>query len=110
MSRLKDGEHALKRALDKRQNQNRAKNVVLLMGDGMGIQSLTTGRILRGQKQGKSGEDYRTAMERFDNVGLSKTYNIDFQIPDSAATATARASNEFYSCSVLHRSKKQVAK
>ena len=59
------------------------------MGDGMGMASLTTGRILRGQKMGDSGESYRTRMEQLDTVGLSKTYNIDFQIPDSAATATA---------------------
>ena len=67
----------------------RAKNVILMMGDGMGMASLTTGRILRGQKNGANGESYRTRMERLDTVGLSKTYNIDFQIPDSAATATA---------------------
>ena len=59
------------------------------MGDGMGMPSLTTGRILRGQKEGMNGESYKSRMEQFENVGLSKTYNIDFQIPDSAATATA---------------------
>jgi len=31
----------------------------------------------------------QTAMEKLDYGGLAKTYTIDFQIADSAATATA---------------------
>ena len=59
------------------------------MGDGMGFPSVTAGRIQRGQRNGQSGESFRTAMEQLSYAGMSKTYNINYQIPDSAATATA---------------------
>ena len=54
-----------------------------------GLPTVTAGRILRGQSIGKNGESFKTAMESLDYSGLSKTYTVDFQIPDSAATATA---------------------
>ena len=59
------------------------------MGDGMGFPTVTAGRIQRGQREGQSGESYRTAMEQLSYAAMSKTYNINYQIPDSAATATA---------------------
>ena len=62
---------------------------MLFMGDGMGFPSVTAGRIQRGQRNGQSGESFRTAMEQLSYAGMSKTYNINYQIPDSAATATA---------------------
>ena len=42
----------------------KAKNVIIFLGDGMGLPSVTAGRILRGQKEGHNGESYKTAMER----------------------------------------------
>ena len=38
----------------------------------MGIASVTTGRILKGQEQNKSGEEVSLAMDQFDHVGFSK--------------------------------------
>ena len=35
------------------------------------------------------GEENILSWEEFDNVALSKTYNVDSQVPDSAGTATA---------------------
>ncbi|XP_051873983.1 intestinal-type alkaline phosphatase 1-like [Pristis pectinata] len=55
----------------------------------MGIPTVTAARILKGQLQGKSGEETVLAMESFPHLGLSKTYNVDHQVPDSAGTATA---------------------
>ncbi|MEL6257558.1 MAG: alkaline phosphatase [Pseudomonadota bacterium] len=66
-----------------------AKNVILFIGDGMGVSTITAGRIYAGQKRGLDGESYKLAMETLPWGGLSKTYSHDFQTADSAATATA---------------------
>ena len=75
--------------LAKQLNRNVAKNVILFLGDGMGVSTVTAGRIRKGQMQGRNGEEEVTHMESFPHVGLSRTYNIDAQTPDSAGTATA---------------------
>lgn len=79
----------LQTTLDRKLNTNVAKNIILFLGDGMSITTITASRILKGQLQNRSGEDTVMAMDTFPNVGLLKTYSVDFQIPDSAATATA---------------------
>ncbi|MEO0982617.1 MAG: alkaline phosphatase [Pseudomonadota bacterium] len=66
-----------------------AKNVILFVGDGMGVSTITAGRIYAGQKRGLDGESYRLAMETLPWSALSKTYAHDAQVSDSAATATA---------------------
>lgn len=71
-----------------------AKNVILFIGDGMGVSTVTAARIFDGQSQGKSGEDHVLPFERFDHVALVKTYNTNQQVPDSAGTATAMLSGE----------------
>ncbi|XP_019625110.1 PREDICTED: uncharacterized protein LOC109470587 [Branchiostoma belcheri] len=70
-------------------NTNVAKNVVLFLGDGMGVSTVTTARILKGQKAGNPGEEAVLAMDSLPYTAMSKTYNIDAQVPDSAGTATA---------------------
>lgn len=70
-------------------NNRKAKNVILFVGDGMGISTLTAARILEGQMNGKPGEETRLAFENFPNVALSKTYSWDQQTSDSAPTMTA---------------------
>ncbi|MGH0030492.1 MAG: alkaline phosphatase [Myxococcota bacterium] len=67
----------------------RAKNVVLFVGDGMGVSTVTAARILEGQLRGESGEENLLAFERLPHVALSKTYNTNQQVPDSAGTMTA---------------------
>lgn len=67
----------------------RAKNVIVFIGDGMGVSTITAMRIYAGQKRGQSGEEYVLPFENFDNVALVKTYNTNAQVPDSAGTATA---------------------
>ena len=94
--------------LTRKENHRQAKNIILFLGDGMGVSTITAGRIRKGQINGQLGEDFQTEMEQFSHVGLVKTfviihisfinitndillfrYNIDYQTPDSAATATA---------------------
>ncbi|XP_005805943.1 alkaline phosphatase-like [Xiphophorus maculatus] len=79
----------LQSVLDRKLNTNVAKNVILFLGDGMGITTYTAARILKGQLQDQTGEETVMTMDTFPHVGLAKTYSVDFQIPDSAATATA---------------------
>ncbi len=66
-----------------------ARNVILLIGDGMGVSTVTAARILAGQLAGGSGEENLLSFERFPHVALAKTYNTDMQVPDSAGTMSA---------------------
>lgn len=67
----------------------RAKNVILFIGDGMGISTITAARIYEAQKRGETGEENSLSFEKFEHVALVKTYNTNAQVPDSAGTATA---------------------
>ncbi|XP_057181990.1 intestinal-type alkaline phosphatase [Triplophysa rosa] len=83
------GKEALHSALNMKPNMHRAKNLILFLGDGMGISTVTAARIMKGQMKGETGEETSLAMDMFPHLALSKTYNVDQQMPDSAATATA---------------------
>jgi len=70
-------------------NKNVAKNVILFVGGGMNMPTVTSGRILKGHQNGKLGADEDLVMDLFPHSGLSKTYSVDHQTADTAATATA---------------------
>ena len=72
-------------------NKN-AKNVILFVGDGMGVSTVTAARILEGQLKGMQGEENNLSFDLFPFTGLAKTYNVDAQTPDSAGTMTAMMS------------------
>ncbi len=72
--------------------KGKAKNVILFVGDGMGVSTVTAARILAGQKMGKLGEEHQLSFDQFPFAGLAKTYNVDAQTPDSAGTMTAMMS------------------
>ena len=72
-----------------RNHQGAAKNVILFVGDGMGISTITAARILDGQNKGMLGEENVLSFEGMPFTGLAKTYNVDAQTPDSAGTMTA---------------------
>jgi alkaline phosphatase len=55
------------------------KNIILLIGDGMGLTQISAGLYSKG----------RLALERFFKIGFIKTYSSDDLITDSAAGATA---------------------
>lgn len=59
--------------LRRQENKRIAKNVVFFLGDGMGISTMTAGRIRKGQMLGQLGEDFITEMEQFSHLGLVKT-------------------------------------
>ena len=70
------------------------ESVVLFLGDGMGVSTVTAARIFAGQQKGLQGEEYSLAFEDFDNLALVKTYNTDAQVPDSAGTISAILTGE----------------
>ncbi|KAM3619103.1 uncharacterized protein V6R79_003043 [Siganus canaliculatus] len=80
---------ALFTALNVQPNVRKAKNLILFLGDGMGVPTVTATRILKGQLEGLPGEGTSLNMDSFTHLALSKTYNVDQQMPDSAGTATA---------------------
>ncbi|XP_022122714.2 membrane-bound alkaline phosphatase [Pieris rapae] len=66
-----------------------ARNVIMFLGDGMSVPTITAARTLLGQRAGRTGEEAQLSFEKFPTVGLSKTYCTDAQIADSACSATA---------------------
>lgn len=104
-------------------NKKKAKNVIIFVGDGLGISTMTAGRIYQGQQNIKKmekmkkseksqnlvnstesipfdqkitcGAEYEFFFEKnLPMTGLSKTYSINKQTPDSASTATAMFSGK----------------
>lgn len=70
-------------------HRERAKNVILFVGDGMGVSTVTAARILEGQQRGRPGEENALSFERFPYLSLVKTYSVNQQTSDSAPTMTA---------------------
>jgi len=58
-------------------------NIVLMIGDGMGLTQITSGMY---------SNNNSTALENFQYVGLSKTHSYDNLVTDSAAAGTAMSS------------------
>ena len=85
----KAGQEALREARHLHANERRAKNVILFLGDGMGISTVTASRIMQGQMQGRDGEKNSLTFEKLPYVALSKTYSANQQTSDSAPTMTA---------------------
>ncbi len=83
------GKGAVEKLKNLRKNNRQAKNVILFLGDGMGVSTVTAARILAGQLRGNSGEENHLSFEKFPHLALSKTYNTNQQTPDSAGTMSA---------------------
>ena len=86
---LKAGQAELARLEAEKPKNNKARNVIIFIGDGMGVSTLTAGRIFEGQQLGLDGESYVAQMDLLPHTALVKTYSHDAQVPDSAPTATA---------------------
>ena len=68
----RESQEVLKRTINRKTNTNVAKNVILFIGDGLGVSTVTAARILRGQLQGNPGEETVLEFEKFPYVALSK--------------------------------------
>lgn len=89
---LAKGGEELAAALGRQEIKNVAKNVIIFIGDGMSLPTVTAARILKGQQAAESLEEgfgEELAWEKFPNVGLSKTYCTSNMVSDSASTASA---------------------
>ena len=70
---------------DEKQKHKKAKKIILLIGDGMGLTHLYTGYTVN---KGNLN------IERFKYIGIQKTYSLNDYITDSGASATAIATGE----------------
>ena len=77
------GQNLLHKKVNSKQNLNKAKNLVIFIGDGMGISTQMAARSYVGE------ENSELSFEKFPYSGLSKTYCVNYQVPESACTATA---------------------
>jgi alkaline phosphatase len=84
-----DAQALLQQNLELTPNTNQAKNVIIFISDGADPVVHTATRIFEGQLQGMDGEENILSYDRFPNVALVKTYNVDAQVPDSAGTSSA---------------------
>lgn len=84
-----EGQQALQAAKQLVPNTKPAKNIILMVGDGMGVTTVTASRIFAGQQLGLEGERYQLAFEHLPYVALSKTYSANQQTSDSAPTMSA---------------------
>lgn len=64
--------------------QEPVKNIIFLIGDGMGIASVSMMQLLNNYEP--------TIFDKAENIALQKTYSADNRITDSAASGTALAS------------------
>jgi len=83
------GNQELEEAMRVEPNKKLAKNIILVVGDGMSLSTSTAARIMKGQSEGRDGVSTKLSWDKFPHVGLSKTYNSNAMVPDSAATAFA---------------------
>lgn len=86
---FQSGQDAVKAAKRLNADEGHAKNVILFVGDGMGISTVTAARILEGQMKGGKGEENSLSFEKLPYVALSKTYSVNQQTSDSAPTMSA---------------------
>ncbi|KAK8762955.1 hypothetical protein V5799_034442 [Amblyomma americanum] len=80
---------ALERRLSTEKREGRAQNVILFIGDGMGISTITAARVFKGQLAGKTGETSALIFEKFPHASLSKFIagggREHFLVPEEAA-------------------------
>ena len=65
------GLEELQRALNIQPKEKRAKNVILFVGDGLGVSTLTAARWLNHERKQGSMQDARFGFENFDHLGAA---------------------------------------
>lgn len=75
----------------------RAKNVILFLGDGMGLPSIAAGRFFKTEVKNRIGDANPTLeFEGWPFGTMCRTYDLETLVTDSASSATA------YLCGELH--------
>lgn len=77
------GQRILHKQMHKKFPSKAAKNLIIVIADGMSIATQTATRVYLGN------EEINLSFEEFPYAGLSKTYCVNYQVSDSACTATA---------------------
>jgi len=69
---IENGKRMLEEKAKLQLRTNKAKNVIIFMGDGMSLTTLTAARIYKGQLQNTTGESEHLSFEQFPFTGISK--------------------------------------
>lgn len=75
-------------------NAKRAKNVILLLGDGMGMPTISAGRFYAAQEIGLNGSIKKHPFEEWPYNTMARTYDLETSVTDSASSATAYLTGE----------------
>ena len=70
---LDQGQTQLSQALLLEPNKRMAKNIILVIGDGMSLSTNTAGRIFKGQSQGRDGVSEQLSWDQFPHIGQSRS-------------------------------------
>ncbi len=79
----------LRQTLARRPNTRPAKNIILFVGDGMGVTTVTAARIYQGEKADRDGVSNKLVFETLPYAAFSRTYSHDSSVTDSAPSAAA---------------------
>ena len=86
-----DDDLVASQALITKRVPDHAKNVIVFLGDGMSVPTVTAARIYKAQMEGNmdTPESAFLSFERQEHMGMSKPYAMDKQTGDSTSTASA---------------------
>lgn len=76
-----EAKEGIEKRLRRLQNKNIARNVIMFLGDGLSVPTLAAARILKGQRENRTGEEAEMFFETFPTVGLSKVGTYTFITP-----------------------------
>lgn len=74
---IKSGKRLLEAKTKMQLSTNTAKNLIMFLGDGMSLTTLTAARIYKGQLKNTSGENDHLSFEKFPFTGISKVISYD---------------------------------
>lgn len=92
------------------QNDESAKNVILLIGDGMGFPQLTLARIEKANENLSQYSSEDLSMDGMEQTGYVSTFSANSFVTDSAPAATAMATGEKTNNGVISENKTAIPK
>jgi alkaline phosphatase len=92
------------------QNNESAKNVILLIGDGMGFPQLTLARVEKSNENLSEYSSDKLSMDSMEQTGYVSTFSANSFVTDSAPAATAMATGEKTNNGVISEDKTAVPK
>lgn len=77
---VNDAQAAITENIQRTVPKSKARNVVMFLGDGMSVPTVTAARILFGQLKNATGEEAQMSFETFPSTGLVKVSDIEYLI------------------------------